>query len=465
MNFQEFIKDWRVLLLIALVILSIGSISVLGIEQGLDLKGGSIIQIHLDQPVESDTMNKVTTVLEKRLNAFGVQDVKVRPSGNQDVIVEIAGVKPEDVAKVVGTQAKFEAKIKNQTALLGSDIANVEPYEVAGNTWKVPFKVSVEGADRFAQVAKGQADVPVDMYLDDQLISSPTVAPELANGVPQTSVQLTGTAKTKEDAEKEAKENQVLLQSGALPVKVKIVGVSSVSAELGDEFRNGALIAGLLALLVIAVIIIIRYRRLILVVPIIITSIAELILILGSASLINWTIDLAAIAGIIAAIGTGVDDQIIITDEVLKGFVERKRISGVKFRIKNAFFIIFAAAGTLIAAMLPLFYIGISRGYTGIGILAGFAFTTVIGVLIGIFITRPVYAKFIELILEGKEPPAKKKATKRRKKPVEKKETTSKGDIADEEKVETSKGKPAQSKAKKTTSKKKKSKRLRGRKK
>ena len=76
MNFIEFIKDYRVIILIVLLVGSIGAISAFGIQQGLDLKGGSIIQIHLDQPVDTDTMNKVTNVLDKRLNAFGVSDVQ-----------------------------------------------------------------------------------------------------------------------------------------------------------------------------------------------------------------------------------------------------------------------------------------------------------------------------------------------------------------------------------------------------
>ncbi|AUB56157.1 preprotein translocase subunit SecD [Methanobacterium subterraneum] len=404
MKLKEFLKDKRVLLLIVLVIASIGAISVLGIQQGLDLKGGSTIQIQLEKPVDTATMNTVTAVLDKRLNIFGVKDVKVYPSGNQNVIVEIAGVQPEEVAKIVGSNGKFEAKINNQTALVGSDITQVKTYQVTGTQWQVPFTVSLDGANRFAQVAKGQAGVPVEMYLDDELITSPELAEELANGNPSTDVMISGGAATKEEAQTEAKSVQTLLQSGALPVKVKIVGVSSVSADLGDQFINGALIAGLLALVVIAAIIILRYRTPILVVPIILTSIAELILVLGAAAVIHWNIDLAAIAGIIAAIGTGVDDQIIITDEVLKGFSEKKgkrrRLAGVRSQIKGAFFIIFAAAGTLIAAMLPLAYIGFSRGATGIGVLSGFAFTTVLGVLIGIFITRPVYAKFIEMILD-----------------------------------------------------------------
>lgn len=400
MNIKEFLKDKRVLLLVVLLIASIGAISYLGIQQGLDLKGGSTIQLQLEQPVDTATMNTVTAVLDKRLNIFGVKDVKVYPSGNQNVIVEIAGVQPDDVTKIVGSNGKFEAKINNQTALVGSDITQVKSYQVTGTQWEVPFTVSLEGANRFAKVAQGQAGVPVEMYLDDQLISSPELDEGLANGQASTDVMIRGTEATKEEAQNQAKSTQTLLQSGALPVKVKIVGISSVSADLGDQFINGALIAGILALIVIAAIIIVRYRSPILVIPIMLTSIAELILVLGAAAVVHWNIDLAAIAGILAAIGTGVDDQIIITDEVLKGFQEKKRISGVRRQIKKAFFIIFASAGTLVAAMLPLAYIGFSRGATGIGILSGFAFTTILGVLIGIFITRPVYAKFVEMVLD-----------------------------------------------------------------
>ena len=403
MNFKEFIKDYRVILLIVLLVASIGAISTLGIQQGLDLKGGSEIQLQLAQPVDTGTMDKVTNVLDKRLNAFGVTDVQVRASGNQSVIVEIAGVQPQDVAKVVGTPGVFVATIDNQTALNGTDITTVKPYQVTGNTWEVPFTVTLTGAQTFAKLADGKTGTPVNMYLDGNLVSSPQIGADLANGVPSTDVQVSGTENSSAQAQAQAKNIQVVLESGALPVSVSIVGINSVSADLGSQFKTGALIAGFLALLVIAIIVFIRYRTPVLVIPIMITSIAELILILGVASVTRWNIDLASIAGIIAAIGTGVDDQIIITDEVLKKGIQTKRtITALKFKINNAFFIIFASAATLIAAMLPLAYVGFSRGATGIGLLSGFAFTTVVGVLIGIFITRPVYAKFIVLLL-GKD--------------------------------------------------------------
>lgn len=422
-----FIRDYRVLILIIFVVGSLASISINGITEGLDLVGGSTINIQLEQPVNATTMSTVVNVLDKRLNTFGVKDVQVRSSGNQSVVVEVAGVQPQDVSNLVGTPGKFTATIDNQTVLEGTDIVTVKTYTVTGNTWQVPFTITTDAANRFAQAANGKAGATVNMYLDGKLVSSPTLDQGLANGQASTDVEVSGTASSSSAAQAQAKNIQTILQSGSLPVQVSIVGISSISAQLGNQFRNGALLAGLAALIVIAVIILYRYRTPILVIPILLTSLSELVIILGIASIVHWNIDLAAIAGIIAAIGTGVDDQIIITDEVLKGKRElpkstkkrgksrkkkgksktttdkktktSRRITGFRIRIRSAFFIIYASAATLIAAMIPIGYIGFAKGAAGIGVLSGFAFTTVIGVLIGIFITRPVYARFVELIL------------------------------------------------------------------
>jgi preprotein translocase subunit SecD len=104
--------------------------------------------------------------------------------------------------------------------------------------------------------------------------------------------------------------------------------------------------------------------------------------------LMSWTIDLAAIGGIIAAIGTGMDNQIIIADEALMQ-TDEKRVYTIKDKIKRAFFIIFSSASTVIAAMFPLMLVGV-------GLIRGFAITTIVGVLVGILVTRPAYARIIE---------------------------------------------------------------------
>jgi len=81
--------------------------------------------------------------------------------------------------------------------------------------------------------------------------------------------------------------------------------------------------------------------------------------------------------------------NIVIVDEILRGAA--RQISG-KERIKNAFFIIFAAYATVVAAMIPLFN-------AGAGLVRGFAITTIVGVSIGVFITRPAFSSFIEKLL------------------------------------------------------------------
>jgi preprotein translocase subunit SecD len=109
---------------------------------------------------------------------------------------------------------------------------------------------------------------------------------------------------------------------------------------------------------------------------------------LAVAALIRWNLDAPSIAGIIAGMGTGVNDQIIIIDESVSG-----ESTSLKERIKRALFIIVGAFFTIVAAMLPLFW-------AGTGLLRGFALTTIIGVSVGILITRPAFADIIKKIQE-----------------------------------------------------------------
>ena len=77
-DLSKFFKDRQVIILLLFLLISIGSIAFLGVEQGLDLKGGSSIQLQLEHPVNESTMKVVTSVLDKRLKLYGVSDVKVR---------------------------------------------------------------------------------------------------------------------------------------------------------------------------------------------------------------------------------------------------------------------------------------------------------------------------------------------------------------------------------------------------
>jgi preprotein translocase subunit SecD len=168
------------------------------------------------------------------------------------------------------------------------------------------------------------------------------------------------------------------------------VKIDAISPLLGEEFLRNAMIVGLFSLISVGVFIFIRYRKLQIAVPMVIISVSEVILLLGIAALIGWNIDLAAVAGIIIAVGTGVDHQIIITDETLRG---RGIVYNWKERIKNAFYIIMASYFTVVVALIPLIF-------AGAGLLKGFAITTILGASIGVFISRPAFARVIEILLK-----------------------------------------------------------------
>ncbi len=303
--------------------------------------------------------------------------------------------------------------------------------------------VSEEGAKRFAAVTKGipsildvrtgerYLDSRILLYLDNQLVSDLRISSELGGKIYNTP-QITGFRSEIDDATQEKLRLQTILRSGALPTTLKTVSVDVLSPTLGTEFISSTLLAAGLAGIAVILVVFIRYRRFKVAVPLVLTGLSEAIIILGIAAtndtavwvsvlvlnftlisaawwkkheidiyawigailipllgLMSWTIDLPAIAGIVAVIGTGMDDQIIIADETLSGRKD-KRVYSLRERIKRAFFIIFGSAATTIAAMTPLMFIGI-------GLVRGFAITTIVGVLIGILITRPAYAKIIEL--------------------------------------------------------------------
>tara|TARA_B100000315_G_C14550713_1_gene575629 strand:- start:1371 stop:1940 length:570 start_codon:yes stop_codon:yes gene_type:complete len=186
------------------------------------------------------------------------------------------------------------------------------------------------------------------------------------------------------------KKLQTILITGSLPVKLNIVKTDNVSPILGEEFVKNAMLMGLFVLIGVAVVVSIRYRKLQITVPMVISLASELVLLIGVASIIGWNIDLPAIAGIIIAIGTGVDHLIVISDETIGG--KSIEIFDWKKRIKKAFFIITAAYLTTVVAMVPLIF-------AGAGLLKGFAITTIIGVSIGIFIARPAFANVVEILL------------------------------------------------------------------
>ncbi|MGM5481971.1 MAG: hypothetical protein ACQESF_00770 [Nanobdellota archaeon] len=399
------------------------------LKKGLDLQGGTRVLLEPEKSITKDQEELIISSLKERLNVYGLSDMVIRPvkkglfTDDTLISVEIAGVNQEEVKELIGSQGKFEAEIGNKTVFTGNEVKNVcrttgcsyieNPRNPCGKTsdgnWRCEFlftiTISPEAAQRQAEITKsleviteeGQQYLsePLELYLDNELVDELRISAGL-QGLSETSFSISGpgVGRSYEEARQNSAENmkklQVYLETGSLPVKLDIVKIDSISPSLGKKFFTNALVVGLAAILGVIAFILIRYRDLKIGLPVAITMVSEVIMILGIAAGTGWNIDMAAIAGIIIAVGTGVDDQIVILEEIRRG--KDYNISW-KERVKRAFFVIFAAFFTTLAAMLVLFS-------AGAGLLRGFAFTTILGISVGVFISRPAFASIAELLLK-----------------------------------------------------------------
>ena len=392
------------------------------VKTGLDLSGGARALIKPENISLSDTeISDLVEITSNRLNAFGLTDLTVRPikdlSGNNYMLIEIAGATPSDLKELVGKQGKFEAKVANQTVFEGGqgrDIRDVcrndatcaavtSCYAAQDGTNACNFQFTVylseEAAQRHADITRNISLDETGQYLseklflfvDDNEVDSLLISSGLRGQVTtQISIQGSGTGETREDAladtKSEMKKLQTILLTGSLPYKLEIIKLDTISPSLGKEFTKSIFLLGVVVFAIISMLIFIKYRNIKITLAVILTMFSEAFITLGIAAFIGWNLDAPSIAGIIAGMGTGINDQIIILDES-----DERRTGSVKDKIKRAFFIIIGAFFTIIAAMLPLFW-------AGAGMLKGFALTTIIGITAGILITRPAFSDIVKKI-------------------------------------------------------------------
>jgi preprotein translocase subunit SecD len=388
------------------------------IKTGLDLTGGARAFIQANIPLNDEQLNDLIAVSEQRLNVYGLSDAKffkVKTSSGDNLMgIEIAGSTPGDIEELIAKQGKFEAKIGNDTVFVGGD-EDIVHVGRAGQDAMVTECFATEGGEAcnfqftiFLSEAAAQrhADITdklsingsylskkLDFFIDDKLTQSLNIGTSLKGSVAtQISISGSGQGATRneaiESAKQEMKQLQTILITGSLPYKLEIVKIDKISPNLGSQFVRQILIAGIFALIAVSLVIFVRYRKIKISLAMVATSTSELVIILGAASLIGWNLDLPSIAGIIASIGTGLDDQIVILDE------SKFKYGSIIQRIKNALFIIMTAFATTLVAMLPLTgflgFMGI--GAASAGLLKGFAVTTILGITTGVLIARPAFA-------------------------------------------------------------------------
>jgi len=369
--------------------------------------------------VTSQTRDTVVNTLQGRIDQTGLSGGSVATAGDGLVVVEVPNTRPEQVRNIVTDRGivRIIAEVRepggnttNTTVITGDDIAGTSPIgQRQGGAWEAPVRLTDSAAQDFQRQmndlrftenpgncdrarGSGAGSYCLLTMLDGELIKANGLslgfADSLGQGTWSDRPEFTIGASTSG----EAQDIKLSLDVGSLPTTLDLgqgaqYDVSYIEPSYAQSFKPLSVITGLLAWFAVAGMIFLRYKKVQVALPMLFTAIAEVYILLGFAAISGLALDLSHIAGLIAVIGTGVDDLVIMADEILQeGDVATGRVFQSRFR--KAFWVIGAAAATTIIAMSPLTVLSV-------GDLFGFAVITIVGVLVGVLITRPAYGDIL----------------------------------------------------------------------
>ena len=351
------------------------------ISLGLDLRGGVSTEYRaVDTSMDTYNVLLQSTVgaLRNRLTNAGFTEANVAIQGTDRILVEIPDVDdPEEVARIIGTPAHLEFRDPDGNIVIeGKDIreaypgyTNQEQTEIG-----VHFRLTNEGARAFADATAKNIGKSISIYLDGELISAPTVNQAITGG--QGVITSSGNGTTEEQYNW-ANGLSIQIQSGALPMDIEEVETRAISATLGIQAIDGAIIAGIVGLCLILVFMLVMYRL-----PGIAADMALLIYVLivfYALAISGVQLTLQGIAGILLGIGMAVDANVVIFERFREELKEgRTPLNAVKFGFRNAGrAVIDSNVTTLIAAVVLMIF--------GTGTIKGFAITLLISVIVSLF--------------------------------------------------------------------------------
>ena len=357
------------------------------ITLGLDLQGGiSTVYVAKDTSVDNfdGLMDSTVSVLRTRLTNAGYTEATIARQGNDAIRVEIPDVDdPQEVVEIIGTPAHLEFRDPSGNVILEG--GNVESCGIVKNEetqlWCVSFKLDKEGTAAFEEATEANIGSTIGIYLDDEAISTPTVNEKIPGGE---GIITLGDSMTEEESYNAAVELALLINSGALPLDIEEAETRAISATLGSEAIDGAVVAGIVGLGLVVLFMIVFYRL-----PGLAASIALCIYTLAIfyiLAIIQAQLTLQGIAGILLGIGIAVDANVIIFERFREELKAGRTLNNaLKFGYKNALSSIMDSNVTTIIASVVLLVFGT-------GSIKGFATTLLIGVLVSfvtaIFVTR-----------------------------------------------------------------------------
>jgi len=346
----------------------------LSIKQGLDLQGGTHVVLEaVDTPeakVDEDAVQRVVKIIERRVNELGLTEPIIQRQGERRVIVELPGVKdPEKAIEMIGKTALLEFQDESGTTVLtGKDLKDAKAQIDQSNRNLVALEFSPEGATKFAELTTKNVGKHIAILLDKQMLTNPVVEEPISGG----KAVITGN-RTIEEAQRVA----ILLRSGSLPVKMEVLETRTVGPTLGQDSKDKSQFAFMISIIAIVIFMLLFYRLSGLVANI--ALLMYVLLLLFSLKMLNATLTLPGIAGIILSMGMAVDTNVLIFERFKEEYRGGKTLrSAMDAGFNRAFSTILDSNITTLIAAAVLFALGT-------GPVKGFAITLGLGIILSMF--------------------------------------------------------------------------------
>jgi preprotein translocase subunit SecD len=383
---------------------------------------GGLYRLTVTQPAINEYIRSAVQqsiqIIERRVNELGTVEPLIQRQGSDRVLVQMPGLQdPTRLKELLGKTAKLDFHLVDQSMTVeqakqtrpppdseilpgtkgeqqsyliekrvmvsGADLTDAQAgFDQRTNEPIVSFKFNTSGARKFAQVTQENVGKPFAIVLDNEVISAPVIREPILGGSGQISGNFTVQS---------ANDLAILLRAGALPAPLTIIEERTVGPGLGqDSIEKGKLSSYVGAAMVI-IFMLVTYGLFGLFANIAVAI--NVAMIFGVLSLLNATLTLPGIAGIVLTVGIAVDSNVLIyeriREEVRHG---RSPINAIDAGFSRALATILDSNITTFIAAAVLFYIGT-------GPVRGFAVTLGIGIITTVFtaftLTRLIVATWV----------------------------------------------------------------------
>jgi len=384
--------------------------------------GSGLIRITVPQAAITErirqTIEQSIQIVERRVNQLGTVEPVIQRQGTDRILVQVPGLQdPSRLKELLGKTAKMEFRmvdttvppdqaqqgrvppdsdvlmsstspkipyvIKKQVLVSGGDLTDAQPgFDQRSGEPIVSFRFNTSGSRKFAQATSENVGQPFAIVLDNEVISAPVIREPITGGSGQISGSFTV---------QQANDLAILLRAGALPAPLTVIEERTVGPGLGqDSIEKGELAAYVGSIMVI-VFMLVTYRLFGVFANVAVAI--NVAMIFGVLSLLNATLTLPGIAGIVLTVGIAVDSNVLIYERIreeLRG--GRNAISAIDAGFRRALSTILDSNITTFIAAAVLFYIGT-------GPVRGFAVTLGIGIITTVFtaftLTRLIVAAWV----------------------------------------------------------------------